>query len=596
MKKVEHTYQEQRGNDLVRFQNENRFRALEMLFFRPHEDVKDDKEESYMAELRDALVGGDLSKWDAIVPKELFEKKRKKNELEKQKKKQAEFRNVLNTKTDLKWEALAAKANEQIKFILQSVAGSDGWVAKVAHYIWPQRSKAWRWKPCARDKDGKQSHIDYVANSDRCEKIDGMRGLNMRRIELFQEFRRCLQSLAKQERRFYRDANDGLEPSSIERGDTVHEPAPAWLRRINEFREQRVKQTAHLILAEALGLRLKNPDDVEIDGKKKPELKSERDLHGRYERAADRPIVSAIVLENLSRYRMSLDRSRFENRQLMEWSHRAVLLKLQDMAKVFGIQIFTVDARFSSRFCSRSGLPGIRCAEVAKGFEKEYPWKKWAEETVKNKDGNREKSDRAKIIADTVARLNASGASEKTTAILPMDGGPSFISATGQFESNADINAAVNIGLRAVAHPDCLDVFPVFRVKVKNDGTLELQKPKRGIYALANAELELSPAKAKSEKTTTTESISESNGSDEDEDESESENISYLFALSPREEQNAFSIPNEGRYALPNHEGSMAATTKIFWSRVKAESLNQIRKINRARIGKLERGNDDIPM
>ena len=55
-----------------------------------------------------------------------------------------------------------------------------------------------------------------------------------------------------------------------------------------------------------------------------------------------------IVLENLSRYRMSLDRSRFENRQLMEWSHRAVLLKLQDMAKVFGIQIFTVDARFST--------------------------------------------------------------------------------------------------------------------------------------------------------------------------------------------------------------------------------------------------------
>lgn len=596
MKKVEHSYQEQRGNDLVRFQNENRFRALEMLFFRPHEDVKDDKEESYMVELRGALVGDDLSKWDAIIPKDLFEKKRKKSELEEQKKKQAEFRNALNTKTDLRWDALAAKANEQIEFILQSVAGSDGWVAKVAHYVWPQRSKAWRWNPCARDKDGKQSHIDYNANSERCEKIDGMRGLNMRRIELFQEFRRCLQSLAKQERRFYRDANDGLEPSPIERGDTVHDPAPAWQKRINEFREQRVKQTAHLILAEALGLRLKNPDDVEIDGKKKPELKSERDLHGRYERAPDRPIVSAIVLENLSRYRMSLDRSRFENRQLMEWSHRAVLLKLQDMAKVFGIQIFTVDARFSSRFCSRSGVPGIRCAEVAKGFEEEYPWKKWVEETVKNKAGNREPSERAQFIDDTAALLNASGVSEKTTVILPMDGGPSFISVTGQFESNADINAAVNIGLRAVAHPDCLDVFPVFRVKVKNDGTLELQKPKRGIYALANAGLKLSPAKTKSDKTTTTESVSESNVSDEDEDESESENISYLFALLPRDGQDAFSIQDEERYAFPDHEGSVAATTKIFWSRVKAETLNQIREINRARIERWEHTKDNVPM
>jgi hypothetical protein len=173
-----------------------------------------------------------------------------------------------------------------------------------------------------------------------------------------------------------------------------------------------------------------------------------------------------------------------------------------------------------------------------------------------------------------------------------MDGGPSFISVTGQFESNADINAAVNIGLRAVAHPDCLDVFPVFRVKVKNDGTLELQKPKRGIYALANAELELSPAKAKSDNTTTTESVFESNASDEDEDESESENISYLFALS----QNAFSIRDEERYDLPKHERSVAATTKIFWSRVKAETLKQIREINRARIEKWERVNDDIPM
>jgi IS605 OrfB family transposase len=586
MEKETHSYQERRGDELVRFQNENRFRALEMLYFRPHDDVKYDQEESYMAELRGALVGGDLSKWDAIVPKELFEKKRKKKELEEQKKKQAEFRNTLNTKTDLKWDALAAKANEQIKFILQSVAGADGWVAQVAHYIWPQRSKAWRWNPCARNKDGKQSHIDYNANSERREKIDGMRGLNMRRIELFQEFRRCLQSLAKQERRCYRDDNDGLEPSVIERGDTVHDPAPAWQRRINEFREQRVKQTAHLILAEALGLRLKNPDDVKIDGKTKPELKSERDLHGRYERAPDRPIVSAIVLENLSRYRMSLDRSRFENRQLMEWSHRAVLLKLQDMAKVFGIQIFTVDARFSSRFCSRSGVPGIRCAEVAKGFEKEYPWKKWAEETVKNKDGNREPSERAKFIADTATLLNASGVSEKATAILPMDGGPSFISVTGQFESNADINAAVNIGLRAVAHPDCLDVFPVFLVIVKNDGTLELKQPKRGIYALANSERKLSPAKAKSDKTTTAESVSESNASNEDEDESESENRSYLFALSPRDGQNAFSIPDEERYPFPHHKGSVAATTKIFWSRVKAETLKQIREINRAKLEK----------
>jgi hypothetical protein len=133
-------------------------------------------------------------------------------------------------------------------------------------------------------------------------------------------------------------------------------------------------------------------------------------------------------------------------------------------------------------------------------------------------------------------------------------------------------------------------------VKVKNDGTLALQTPKCGIYALAKSGLKLSPAKTKSDKTTTTESVSESNASDEDEDESETENKSYLFALSPGDEQNAFSIPDEERYAFPDHEGSVAATTKIFWSRVKAETLNQIRGINRARIEKWKQSTDDVPM
>jgi IS605 OrfB family transposase len=100
--------------------------------------------------------------------------------------------------------------------------------------------------------------------------------------------------------------------------------------------------------------------------------------------------VAAIILEDLSRYRTSQDRSRYENSQLMEWSHRAIIGKLQDMAQVFGVQIITVDARFSSRFCSRTGVPGIRCAQVAKGFENDYPWKKWKEETAGKADAERQ--------------------------------------------------------------------------------------------------------------------------------------------------------------------------------------------------------------
>ncbi len=177
----------------------------------------------------------------------------------------------------------------------------------------------------------------------------------MKRICLMQDFRQCCQSLAKLERRFYTEDNHGLEPSPVRSGDRVHEPAQAFLDKINELREQRVNQTAHMILAEALGLELMNPAEVTIDGKSKWELKSERDLHGRYKQK--KPRVTAIVLEDLSRYRTSQDRSRHENSQLMEWSHPMPSSEnCRTWRKVFDIQIITVDARFSSRFCSRTGV------------------------------------------------------------------------------------------------------------------------------------------------------------------------------------------------------------------------------------------------
>jgi len=407
----------------------------------------------------------------------------------------------------------------------------------------------------------------------------------MKRIRLMQDFRQCCQSLAKLERRFYTDDNHGLEPSPVRPGDRVHEPAPAFLDKINELREQRVNQTAHMILAEALGLELMNPAKVEIDGKSKWQLKSERDLHGRYKQKKQR--VAAIVLEDLSRYRTSQDRSRYENSQLMEWSHRAVIAKLQDMAQVFGIQIITVDARFSSRFCSRTGVPGIRCAQVAKGFENEYPWKKWAEE----------KDERAQLIQSATEMLNK-GVDLKFTLVLPMDGGPAFFPviphAQGKegLEANADINAAVNIGLRAIGHPDRFDIFPVLRTEAKSDGVLEIGN-RRGSLSESVTKADkrttapaMLPVKEKAEKE---ESIAnEDPGGDE---ELESGKFPYLYAAV----RNCVTIDDESRYQLPrcvdgrevtsNEQASVsAAKGKIFWSRVKQACWKRIKWINAKRL------------
>jgi len=130
-------------------------------------------------------------------------------------------------------------------------------------------------------------------------------------------------------------------------------------------------------------------------------------------------------------------------------------------------------------------VPGIRCAQVSKGFENEYPWKKWAEE----------KDKRADLIHSVVESLNKCD-DPKFTLVLPMDGGPAFFPVVPHtagkegLEANADINAAVNIGLRAIGHPDRLDIFPVLRTEAKADDKLEIRNRRGSLSegATKNAE------------------------------------------------------------------------------------------------------------
>jgi hypothetical protein len=61
------------------------------------------------------------------------------------------------------------------------------------------------------------------------------------------------------------------------------DPCPDLLDKSNELREQRVNQAAHLILAEALGLELKSPEEVE----NKKARRNEVDLHGEYKQILD---------------------------------------------------------------------------------------------------------------------------------------------------------------------------------------------------------------------------------------------------------------------------------------------------------------------
>lgn len=589
VKKDGHVYRELAGDELAAFQKEQRLRVVDMLDFKPRENVPDDQEEGYMQRLRLTLANDSI--WTGLnftrggKPVRLFGKQRTKAGKDAQKKAQDELKaTLLDSSGPWNWADLEQEVTRLIDDGMKSFQGEASLVAQVAHFVWPLIKKRWQWHACHPEAEGKQSLLECVADESAPEQnITGMRGLNMRRIELLQEFRRCCQSLAKIERRYYRDPNKGLEPSPVRESDRIYEPAPAWIDKINEMRDQRVNQTAHLILAEALGLELKNPDEVLEDGLDKAALKSERDVHGRYKKNPNKPRVAAIVLEDLSRYRTSQDRSRFENRQLMEWSHRKVLEKLQDMAKVFGIPIFTVDARFSSRFSSRTGAPGVRCIEVSKGFELEHPWKHWKEETVAStsgKNGERVPSERAAMINEAAALL--ADADAKASVILPMDGGPAFFPVVPHkagregLESNADINAAVNIGLRAVAHPDRLDVFPMLKAIRKTGGVMEIHA-KRGSFA--ETVQKIGPARAHELKMDLPDQVVSIDGEDED---AESGRIQYMFACPKIHGGSAFAIHDEERYPLA--AATSGAVTKVYWRRVKQVCLDRMQKINAARI------------
>ncbi len=408
----------------------------------------------------------------------------------------------------------------------------------------PVRKRRWHWKA-----DAKEPQLfmgEHGPRDEDCEApqhvplIQGMRGLALRRLDQMLNLRQLWQSFAKIERRWLQ-AGRGVNDLVIKRDDELHDSCPDLLKKSNDLREQRVYQTAHLILTEALGLQLKNPVKVERDGKTKKELKNEIDLHGDYERkqlnGQDAPRCSVIVLEDLSRYRTSQERTRSENSRLMEWAHRKIVSKLADMAKPFGITLMLVDPAWSSRFDSRTGVAGIRVKEVKRGFENDMPFAAWRKRV--KADGTPDEL--ATLVGDTIELFNGIPEDEqkdkKRTLLIPVEGGERFLPAGaangGKETLNADKNAAVNIGLRALAHPDRLDIFPRFRTVKKADGTVKALN-RRGYFASlpeddAGRELRVDWSSERAVQTSAT----ESNGDNGDDVVAESSEYPDYFAVQP---------------------------------------------------------------
>jgi C2c1 CRISPR-Cas endonuclease, RuvC-like domain len=434
----------------------------------------------------------------------------------------------------------------------------------LANRILPLRGRSWKWEkhPVATN-DNRVGLLTQNGAALPEVRLRGQRGLSLERIEQIEELRRRFQSLNQTLRR------DIAGKPPIRRDEAVPDPCPDLLDKLDRTKKQRVNQTAHMILAEALGVRLAKPPA------NKAVLRAERDQHGVYEKFRDP--ADFIVIEDLSRYRASQGRAPRENSRLMKWCHRAVRDKLKELCEPFGIPVLETPAAWSSRFCSRSGVAGFRAVEVHPGLKTESPWSwhlkrlKLHEENSKehplSDDAQAESKQIEKLFAD-LENLNKDVKGERPkwrTLYAPKAGGPIFIPICDEITKpdheklqpaviQSDINAAINLGLRAIADPRLWSIYPRLRTQREKDGTM-LAREKRKYGEKTKVKIE--PPKEDKE-------ISATN-----------RNPNFFADLSR-------SIP-WGFAQLENDRQFPLVSGKALWSEVKKRQWDRINEINQQR-------------
>jgi hypothetical protein len=460
---------------------------------------------------------------------------------------------------------LAGKLQESLKALLPLL---PDWLETIANRVYHARSGRFVWgeHPEKTDchilsfKEWTDDERNKVSKDDRM--IAGHRGLAIERIEQMEELRKRCQSLNQMLRR---DIGD-VPPRG--RDDTIPDPCPAVLAKLDNIKEQRRNQTAHLIVAEALGLGLAeprvqireteakllaarkdntDPEMIEALKAKVAALRREiafKDAHGEYtkvdakghpvlsDKVGDwRGIVDFVVIEDLSRYRTTQGRAPRENSRLMKWCHRAIRDKLKEMCEPFGIPLIETPAAYSSRFCSNTGVAGFRATELTAATIKQAKWRWRIRKREDGKEETKEQKARREqweALYAEVKRINETRdgtvGKEFRTLLVPDAGGSIFIPIANLDASyvqppkdpanrknprpiiqylavsleeaqsqrpkliHADINAAVNLALRAVGDPRLWSIHSRLRSEREVDEVKGIQKANKPGSAEAKKE------------------------------------------------------------------------------------------------------------
>lgn len=355
-------------------------------------------------------------------------------------------------------------------------------IERLGNRVLPISKHRWQWLPhsqeCFREKGWHELILQSAPS--QIYLIKFQRGLSMRRLEQVTAFRKCLLS-------FNRSCLEefGVEPLKGEacREESTPEPCPSILKRLDELRDQRIKQTAHGIIQLALGLRLTQKDQSH----------SSDIVHGIYEKTPGRRPVDLIVLENLQRYRASQGRGKYENSSLMQWCHRAILDKVKEMAEPFGLQVIEVQPDYSSRFHALTGAVGFRADRVSATEAKGD----WARHLV-DEMALSKLTDQRKYLRQIYLKHQEAVEEKKALSALycPKDGGTDFIGMVREKGTlkplpshQADLNAAANLALSAVAAPTAFNVFRKIRLEKKGKKIVLVRSNKRENAAFSKAHI-----------------------------------------------------------------------------------------------------------
>lgn len=267
----------------------------------------------------------------------------------------------------------------------------------------------------------------------------------------------------------------GPEPANLRAGierierdaDRGYRFGARMLDMLERLRENRIKQLASRIVEAAVGVGSEN---------RRKHWSRRKETSPPTLRPRERVFepCHAVVGESLKNYRPEETRMRRENRRLRDWAARNVRKYIVEGCELNGLYFAEVSPSYTSRQDSRTGAPGVRCSDVGRDIFAERndvkaAAKRWS-------DGGEAARDQylVRLLAHCGKATDSARASSAVR--VPVRGGEIFVSSDARSPAakgiQADLNAAANIGLKALTDPDWEGAWWYIPVKSK-DGTTE---------------------------------------------------------------------------------------------------------------------------